>query len=197
MELKPLSTGKIIGLIVLGVLVVLALWVMVSYNSLVTLRENAITAQADVEVQYQRRFDLIPNLVTAVQGVLQQEQKVFKDLADARSRYSGSQVGTQERISSINQVETSLSRLLVVMENYPVLKSSENVKALQDQLEGTENRVSVARSNFNAFANELNKRVQFFPTNIVAKVFSFEQMERFQVQQQEAKAAPKVEQLVK
>lgn len=188
MNPKPLSTGKIVGFVILGVLIILALWVMVSYNSLVSLNELAKTAQSDVEVQYQRRFDLIPNLVKSVEAVLQQERKVFKDLADARARYAGASSGSAEKIAAINGVESSLGRLLVVMENYPILKSSENVKQLQDQLEGTENRISVARSGYNSFVNELNTKINRFPSNIIARLFGFAERERFTAQEQAAKA---------
>ena len=192
MDAKPmLSTGKIVGLVVLGVLIVLALWIMGSYNSLVTLNENAKTSQADVEVQYQRRFDLIPGLVNTVQGIFKQEQTVFTALAEARTKYSGTQSGSPERVAAINQVEGSLSRLLVIVENYPQLKSSEAVLKFQDQLEGTENRISVARNNYNAVVNDLNQKVQFFPSNIVAGIFGFKQRDRFEAAAA-AKNAPAV-----
>lgn len=188
----PLSTGKIIGLAVLGVLIILVLWLMSTYNSLVTLNEDAKTKQSDMEVQYQRRFDLIPNLVGAVQGAMTQEQKVFKDLADARARYSGATGGSPEKVAAMNQVESSLSRLLVVMENYPVLKSSEAVMKLQDQVEGTENRISVARNIYNEAVNQLNKKVNYFPTNLISKMFGFSERQRFEVTEQAAKNAPAV-----
>lgn len=188
MNIKPLSTGKIVWLVILGLLIVIALWIMTSYNSLVSLNENAKTAQADVEVQYQRRFDLIPNLVKSVEAILNQEQTVFKALADARTRYAGTQPGSPDRIAAINQVENSLARLLVVVENYPNLRSSENVQKFQDQLEGTENRISVARNNFNAYVNELNKKINRFPSAIIARVFGFTERERFKARVQAAEA---------
>lgn len=194
---RPISTGKIIGLVIVGVLIVLALWVMATYNSMVGYNENAKTAQANIEVQYQRRFDLIPNLVSAVQGIMTQEQTVFKDLADARSRYSGSTTGSPEKIAAMNQVESSLSRLLVVMENYPQLRSAEAVTSLMDQLEGTENRISQYRNDYNEVVNLLNKKVQYFPGNIVAKVFGFAQRARFEATKEAAITVPKVELNVK
>lgn len=190
---KPFSTGKIAGLVILAVLIIGALWVMVSYNSLVRLNENAKTAQADVEVQYQRRFDLIPNLVAAVQGIFTQEQTVFTALAEARTRYSGTQAGTPERVAAINGVESSLARLLVVVENYPELRSAESVLALQDQLEGTENRISVARNNYNAVVNQLDKRIRTFPSVIIAKLFGFTERERFEATEAAAETVPKVD----
>jgi len=177
---KPLSTGKIVGLAILGVLIIIVLWVMGGYNSLVSLNENAKTAQADMEVQYQRRFDLIPNLVNSVQGLMTQEKTVFKDLADARSRYSGAAAGSPDKVAAMNGVESSLSRLLVVMENYPQLKSSEAVMKLQDQLEGTENRISVARNTYNGVVNNLNKNILSFPSNVIAGIFGFKERARFE-----------------
>lgn len=192
MNPKPLSTGKIVGLVLVGVLIVLVLWTMGTYNSLVSLNENAKTAQADVEVQYQRRFDLIPNLVETARGIAGLEQSVFTSLAQARSRYAGAPAGSNERVGAINQLDTSLARLLVIVENYPVLKSSESFLKLQDQLEGTENRVSVARNNYNAAVNQLNKKIKFFPSNVIASVFGFSERVRFEAVA-EASAAPKVQ----
>lgn len=186
------SVGKIIGFIILGILIVLALWVMSTYNSLVSLNENAKTAQADVEVQYQRRFDLIPNLVSSVEGIFEQEREVFNALAEARTRYAGSTAGSTDRVTAINGVETALARLLVVVENYPELRSSESVLKLQDQLEGTENRISVARNTYNAVVNQLNKKVQFFPSNVIADIFGFGELERFKATEEAASAPPVV-----
>lgn len=186
------SAGKIIGFIILGILIVLALWVMSTYNSLVSLNENAKTAQADVEVQYQRRFDLIPNLVSSVKGIFEQEREVFNALAEARTRYAGSAAGSTDRVTAINGVETALARLLVVVENYPELRSSESVLKLQDQLEGTENRISVARNTYNAVVNQLNKKVQFFPSNVIADIFGFGELERFKATEEAASAPPVV-----
>lgn len=162
------------------VLVAAGAWFWFSYNSFVNLNENAKTAQADVEVQYQRRFDLIPNLVKAVEGIFNQERAVFDSIAAARTKYAGTPAGTPQRMDAINQVETALGRLLAVVENYPNLRSSESVQKLQDQLEGTENRISVARNNFNAFVNTLNKKIRSFPSNLIARLFNFEEMKRFE-----------------
>ncbi len=194
MENKPLlSTGKIVGLVVLGLLIVMALWFMSSYNSLVRLNENVKTAQAGVEVQYQRRFDLIPNLVKTAEGFAIQERTVFKDLADARSRYAGATGGSSEKVAAINQFESAISRLLVVVENYPQLKSSENFLRLQDEIAGTENRIQVARNEYNDSVNQLNQKINFFPSNVVAGMFNFTERERFTVTQVEAVNPPQIE----
>ena len=179
MNPKALSTGKIVLLVVLGVLVVAALWVWSTYNALVSLNENAKTAQADIEVQYQRRFDLIPNLVSAVEGIMEQEREVFAQLAEARTRYAGTQAGSSDRVGAINQVEGSLARLLVVMENYPQLRSNETVQAQIAELSGTENRIAVARERYNEAVRDLNQQVRSFPTNLMAGIFGFDQKEPF------------------
>lgn len=189
---KPLSTGKIVALVILGILVVLVLWVMTSYNSLVSLNENAKNAQADIEVQYQRRFDLIPALVETVKGVANFELSIITKITDARTRYAGAAPGSDARVQSINQFDSALARLLVVVEQYPALRASESFQKLQDSIEGTENRISVARNNYNDAVNQLNKKVQFFPSNIIARTFGFAERARFEAVV-EAAAPVKVE----
>ena len=186
------STGKIVGLVILGVLVIGALWILTTYNSLVSLTENAKTAQADIEVQYQRRFDLIPNLVKTAEGIANLEKSVFQSLADARSRYAGAAPGSNERLQAMNQAEGALARLLVIVENYPQLRSAESFLKLQDQLEGTENRISVSRTTYNEVVNQLSKKVRTFPSVLIARIFGFEERARFE-STQAAREAPKVE----
>lgn len=192
MTIKPLSTGKIVLFVILGLLIVCALWAMTTYNSLVSFSENAKTAQADIEVQYQRRFDLIPNLVNTAKGIAGLEQSVFTELANARSKYAGAGAGSTDKVSAINQFDGALSRLLVIVENYPVLKSSESFLKLQDQLEGTENRISVSRNTYNSTVNQLNKKIQFFPSNVVAKLFGFDEKARFEATESAKVSVPEV-----
>ncbi len=169
--------------VILAVVVVLILligsWLVGFYNSVIK-KDQAITAQwAQVENQYQRRFDLIPNLVEAVKGIMSQEQKVFGDLAAARTKYSSAQTVT-EKVAATNAVETSLGRLLAIIENYPQLKSAENVNTLMVQLEGTENRISVERQRFNEATQSYNTYIKQFPSNMLAVVFGFGQKDYFQ-----------------
>jgi LemA protein len=192
MNVKPFSTGKIIGLVVLVLLVIGALWVMTSYNSLVSLNENAKTAQADLEAQYQRRFDLIPNLVETAKGIAGLEQSVFTALAEARTRYAGAPSGSTEKVDSMNQFDTGLARLMVIVENYPVLKSSESFLKLQDQLEGTENRITVSRNSYNAVVNQLNKKINYFPSNVIARMFGFAERARFEATEVAKTTVPEV-----
>lgn len=171
------------SLIIIGIvaaLVVLYAWS--SYNGLVTLREDATAEWQQVEVNYQRRFDLIPNLAEAVRRVMTQEQEIFTALADARSRYSGAQT-VSDKAAAASQVETAFGRLLAVMENYPTLKSADNVRDLMAQLEGTENRVSVARTRYNEKVRTYQTAIKRFPKNIVASTFGFDPMDYFEAQE--------------
>jgi len=142
------------------------------YNKMVTGSENVDNGWAQVETQYQRRFDLIPNLVESVKGMMAQEQEVFGQLAEARTRYSGAST-VSEKAEAATGVESALGRLLVIMENYPELKSAENVQTLMVQLEGTENRFSVERKRYNDMAKEFNVMVKRVPAKWFASAFGF------------------------
>lgn len=177
----------LIILVVVGLVIVYGLSV---YNGLVNLNENADGQWAQVESQYQRRFDLIPNLVSSVQGAMKQEQSIFTALADARSKYAGA-VTVNDKAKAASEVETSLGRLLAVMENYPQLKSVETVQTLMSQLEGSENRISVERMRFNDMIKSYNVKIKVFPSNIVASVFGFGERNYFEATSG-AEVAPKV-----
>lgn len=178
-------------IIILVIVVLILGYVGVTYNRLVTARTSTDAQWAQVETQYQRRFDLIPNLVESVKGIMQQEQAVFNALAEARTRYAGAK-NTNEKVVAAGEVESAFARLLVVMENYPQLKSSENVLALQSQIEGTENRISVERSRFNESVRGYNLLVSRFPSALIAGMFGFDAKPYFQSVEQ-ASEAPKVE----
>ena len=166
-----MNTKKI--LIIIGVVVVLVLlYVMGTYNSLVGLTVSADTQWKQVETQYQRRFDLIPNLVESAKGVMKQEQAVFDAIAQARTQYSGATTPDQ-KAAAATQVESALGRLLVITENYPQLKSSETVQSLMTQLEGTENRISVERMRYNDTIKDYNLKVMRFPSSVIASLFGF------------------------
>lgn len=164
--------------IVLGIGAVLVLWVWSTYNGLIKANIAVDTQWAQVETQYQRRVDLIPNLVASVQGIFTQEKEIFSTLAQARQNYSGART-VNEKVAAANQVEGALGRLLVITENYPVLTSSETVKSLMSQLEGTENRVSVERTRFNDAVGVWNGKLLTFPSNVVGKLFGFEKRDFF------------------
>lgn len=168
-----MKKGTIILLVVIVVLVVwIAGWIVGFYNSVVTLGLGVDNQWAQVETQYQRRLDLIPNLVSSVKGVLTQEQTVFGDIADARTKYAGA-VSVNDKAAAATQVESALARLLVIMENYPQLKSNETVQNLMIQLEGTENRISVERKRFNDAVQVFNVKIKRFPGNLLAGMFGF------------------------
>lgn len=160
---------------VIAVIIILALWFIGAYNRFVSM-SGAIDGQwAQVEVQYQRRFDLIPNLVASVKGIFNQERAVFDAIAQARTQY-GSAKSVDAKAQAAGQVESALSRLLVIVENYPQLKSSENVTRLMDELAGTENRVAIERRRYNDLVRDYNIAIKRFPGNAFASLFGF--MER-------------------
>lgn len=167
---------QIIGAVAAAVVILLMF--ITSYNGLVNKETRVDQASADLEVQLQRRFDLIPNLVSAVQGAMAQEKEIFTQLAEARSKYAGASSG-DDRIAAAGQLESALSRLLVIVENYPELTSLQNVRDLQVQLEGTENRVAQARRDYNEATTSFNRAVRAFPRSIVAGIFGFEKRELF------------------
>ncbi len=177
--------------IVIGLLVVIGGSLASTYNRLVTGRTGVRQAFAEVDNQLKRRNDLIPNLVETVKGIAAQERAVFGAIADARARMSGATT-TADKIAADQQLTGALGRLLVVVENYPQLRSSENFMRLQDELAGTENRLSVARTRYNEVAGAYNVSVQRFPTNIIAGLFKFVQEPFYQVTPEE-RQTPKVD----
>lgn len=178
-------------LITLGVIGVVAFMISSyfanAYNALVV-QNTAVDGQwAQVETQYQRRFDLIPGLVESVRGTMGNEQAVFGAIADARTHYANAKT-TNDKVQAANQYEGSLARLMVVMENYPVLQSNQQVKALMDELAGTENRIAVSRDRFNNSVLEYNTYLKRFPTNVIAGMFGFQSRDFFKSEQSADKA---------
>jgi len=150
-----------------------------TYNSLIT-KSQAIDAQwAQVETQYQRRFDLIPNLVNSVKGIMAQEKEIFENIAEARTRY-GNALTTDEKAIAGGELEVALGRLLVVMENYPELRSEDAVTQLMDELAGTENRISVERKRYNDLVRDYNTAIKKFPTSFLASMYNFDSRDYFQ-----------------
>ena len=166
-----------IGIIVI-ILIVFALLLIPKYNSLVTGEENVDSKWAQVENQLQRRYDLIPNLVESVKGYTSHEQQVIADITNARAQMGSANTPAQQ--AGANDALTgALSRLLVVVENYPNLKADVNFRQLMDELAGTENRLAVAREDYNNEVQQFNKHVKRFPGNLIAGMFGFEQKEYF------------------
>lgn len=165
-------------LVIIGIIAVLGFTLMGSYNNLITKNQAVDQQWAQVETQYQRRFDLIPNLVKSVEGIMKQEQKVFLDIATARANYSGAKT-VDDKSAAASQVESALGRLLVIMENYPQLKSNESVNKLMDELAGTENRIAVERQRFNDSVSTYNLLVKRFPGSLLAGMFGFKERQFF------------------
>jgi LemA protein len=187
-------------LIVIAVVVVLALMGGCSYNGMVKSDENVKGKWGQVQTQYQRRSDLIPNLVSTVKGEANFEKGTLTEVTDARARATSIQVDptklTPESIQQYQQAQgqlsTALGRLLVASENYPTLRANDAFRNLQVQLEGTENRISVARRDFNESVQAYNSKVRTFPANITAKIFGFPEKGYFQGEAGSEKA-PKVQ----
>src|SRR6202162_5105816 len=184
-----------IALVALGVVVLIVLgvfgWLMGEKNGLVTERETVTAAWSQVDVALQRRADLIPNLVETVKGFAKQEQAVIKEVTDARAALGGAR-SPQERIAANGQLDSALSRLLIVVENYPQLRSNENFLRLQDELAGTENRIAVERRKYNETVQKYNTDIALFPNNIAASMFSFQRNDAYFKTEPSARNAPKV-----
>jgi len=197
------SRGLLIALVILGVLAVVVvgvvLWGMGVYNSFVRLDEGVTSAWGQVESQYQRRADLIPNLVETVKGFAAQEKSVLLGVTEARAKVSQITV-TKEVLEDPNafakfqaaqdQFSSAISRLLAVAENYPNLKSNENFLALQTQLEGTENRIAVERQRYNTVVQEYNTRVRTVPASIIASFGGFKEKAYFKAKEGAENAPP-------
>ena len=200
-----MSKGMKIGLGIVGVLVLIIVmtisWFVGHYNTLVTLEENVTQSWSQVENQYQRRVDLIPNLVNTVKGYAEHEQETFLAVTEARSKVNNINV-TSDMLNNPQAFQkfqaaqaglgSALSRLLVTVEKYPDLKANENFLQLQAQLEGTENRISTERRKFNLSVQGYNTTVRRFPANFIAKIFEFRQKEYFKAIEG-SDVAPKVE----
>lgn len=165
------------------------------YNTIQTYDEQVNAAEAQIKVQLQRRADLIPNLVETVKGYAKQEQTIFISVAEARAKLAGAvQSGDLQQMAAANQaLNAPLGRLLAIAENYPQLKSNENFRALQDQLEGTENRISVARQDYNEAVNRYNAYIRRFPQVLTAKVLGKKPRAYFELQTPGAAETPKVD----
>ncbi len=163
---------------ILGIVVFIVIGFVGAYNSLVSMDEGVKTAWSQVETVYQRRVDLIPNLIATVKGNTQQEKDVFTFVAEARSKYT-SAASPEARIQAAGVLEGGLSRLMAIVENYPDLKSSQAFQDLMTQLEGTENRISTERGRYNETVNAFNSSIRRFPKSIIAGMFGFKAYERF------------------
>ena len=168
------------GVIVLVVIVLIAVWAMASYNRLVSMRNQALNGWRQIDVQLKRRHDLIPNLVNAVRGAMDFERDTLTAVMEARSK-ALSATGPADAAQKEGQLSQALGRLLAVAENYPTLKSNDNVKMLQEELSATENKVGFARQFYNDIATGFNTAQQVFPANLFAAAFGFKPAELFEI----------------
>jgi LemA protein len=184
-----------IGVVILIIIVLLAVWfgsTFVSHrNEMVRKREAINSAWAQVDVVLQRRADLIPNLVETVKGVAGQEQKVFGDIAAARSALLNAKTPS-DKIAANGQLDGALGRLLVIVENYPQLRSNENFMRLQDELAGTENRIAIERRRYNDAIQDYNTYIGLFPNNIVASLSGFTRNDAYFKAEEGSRTVPKV-----
>jgi len=178
--------------IVLGVVAVVGLWAVSGYNKLVNYSEAVPAAWGQVETVLQRRYDLIPNLVNTVKGYAKHEKDLLTEVTRLRSQWGEAKTPGQ-KIAASNGLESALSRLMVVVEQYPQLKANENFIRLQDELAGTENRISVERMRYNETVKVYNVAARTFPVNILATMFGFKKVDAYFEAEKTAQTAPKVE----
>jgi len=180
--------GLLLGLLALAV--ILGGWAASRYNALQTKRENVRVKWSGIDSQLQRRADLIPNLVNTVKGYAKHEEKVFGDIAAARSRLLSAQT-PEDKAAANDQLSGALGRLLALSENYPNLKADQNFQSLQYELAGTENRINVARTDYNQAVFDYNTTLQRFPTVLIARLLGFQRAEEFKAAEG-AREAPQV-----
>ena len=181
-----------LGLILLVAIGALVVWAIASYNRLVGMRNQVVNGWRQIDVQLKRRHDLIPNLVNAVRGSMDFERDTLTAVMEARAR-AASATGPADAAQKEGQLTQALGRLFAVAENYPALKSNDNVKMLQEELSSTENKVGFARQFYNDIATKFNTAQQVFPTNIFAGMFGFKPSELFEITDAADRAVPVVD----
>jgi LemA protein len=180
------------GLILLAVVVALVVWAIASYNRLVGLRNQVLNGWRQIDVQLKRRHDLIPNLVNAVRGSMDFERDTLTAVMEARAK-ALTATGPADAAQKEGQLSQALGKLLALAENYPTLKSNENVKMLMEELSTTENKVGFARQFYNDIATKFNTAQQVFPTNVFAGMFGFKPAELFEITDATERAVPTVD----
>ena len=184
--------GLLIGLLVpLGIIVIVAIFVIGIYNTLVRLRNQVDNAWSQIDVQLKRRHDLIPNLVETAKGYMKHEQDTFTKITEARSRAMGAG-NVADAAKAEGALTDALSKFMLVVENYPDLKANANFLSLQETLTSTENKISFARQGYNDQVLFYNNKIQMFPSNVVAGMFSFTKRDFFEIENEAEREAPKV-----
>lgn len=173
------SGSKIAVWVIIAIIIILVVVGGSQYNSLVGINENVENQRANIDTMLQRRVDLIPNLVNTVKGYAEHEKEVIENVSNARAKLAGA-TSMEEKADADNQLSGALSRLLMVVENYPDLKANQQFTALSDELAGTENRIAVARKDYNDSVKVYNQKIRRFPSNIFANLLGFEKAEYFQ-----------------
>ncbi len=177
--------------IILFVVFILVFWLIGIFNALVKIKNRAKEAWADIDVQLKRRYNLIPNLMETVKGYASHEKEVFEKVTQARAQAMGAQ-NVEEKAKAENMLSNTLKSLFAVSENYPDLKASQNFLELQRELRDTEDKVQAARRFYNSNVRDLNIKRESFPSSIVAKIFNFQKMDLFELQEAEQREVPKV-----
>jgi len=178
--------------IYLGILVIIILWVAGMYNGLVRLRNQVKNAWSQIDVQLKRRHDLIPNLVETAKGYMKHERETLENITKARSQAVDAS-GVANQAKAEGELSNALSRFMLVVENYPDLKASQNFMSLQEELSSTENKVAFARQFYNDQVQTFNTKIESVPTNIIANMFNFKQAEFFEIETATEREAPKVQ----
>lgn len=176
----------------LAIVVVVILWLISTYNLLISLKNQVLNGWKQIDVQLKRRHDLIPNLVDTVKGVMSYEQKTLTMVIEARNKAIAAQ-GVADKAAQENVLTGALRQLFALVENYPNLKANENVMRLQEELVSTENRIGFARQFYNDIATKFNTVQQSFPANMVAGVFGFRTQELFEITDASERAVPRVD----
>jgi LemA protein len=189
--LIALGTGALVLVIVLAVIAVIALFVVGVYNALVRLRNQVDNSWSQIDVQLKRRHDLIPNLVETAKGYMKHERGTFEAITEARSKAMGA-TNVADAAKAEGALGEALSKFMLVVENYPDLKANQNFLALQEELSSTENRISFARQSYNDQVLGFNNKIQMFPSNIVAGMFSFTKRDFFEIEDAAQREVPKV-----
>lgn len=178
--------------ILLGIIMILVIFIIVAYNSLVTLRQRVKNAWSQIDVQLQRRFDLIPNLVETVKGYMEHEKDVLTKVTELRSSWANAQT-VSEKAELDNQLSGALKTIMAVSENYPDLKANQNFSELQEELRNTENKISYSRQFYNDTVTRYNTKLELFPSNIIASMFHFTSETLFEAESAEARKNVKVD----
>lgn len=181
-----------IGIIIISIIIILAIITIANYNSLVKLRQKTKNAWSQTEIQLQKRFDLIPNLVEIVKGYAKHESEVFKKIAELRTSWANSKT-ISEKSKLENEITESLKTLMAVVENFPELKANENFILLQSELSEMESKIAFSRQFYNDTVTMYNTKLEVFPSNIFASIFGFKEATLFQVESEEVKTNTKVQ----